>query len=566
MLAEIKTILWLQWKLTLSMFRARRLALFARLGRLLLMLLLFVTTLPFFVVMGVVLGVAVADLSPGAAFELLLLVNTGLLFFWLLMPSSYNSQFVERFEVSRLFAHPVRLKSLVVGSTLVSLLTMAGLWTLPMLAGQVGGLVWQRPLLLPIILLGAVPTFALLILTGRLMEDLLDLVAGDRRLRGLLLFLLSLPFFLILAGNYYIQFLTSEPGRFEATLRTFATDLPSLTGLGFIESVDLILTHLRLSRFLLWLPPGWATAGMALAVAGRWVEGLAFLLLSYAAGAAMLWIHATVIRRMMQGTALRIGAERVRTRRRAWRRPGPALFWALFDKDWAYLRRNPVTLRALIATPIVIVAFGVGLWQISNFAPPGSRIHELMPFLVAGLVVIAANSGASTLTADYFGAVDREGFATLMVSPVDRRYLFLSANAVTLLFALAQTLVVLVIIALFMGAWLIVPWGLLFAFCLHYASAPFYNLASILTPYRASAQFTGSNQGNLGSMIAWLVSLPIPVALFMLPVAFSPAGQVVTLPLALFFALGLYALTLKPTVRLLDRRTYQVLEAVVEES
>ncbi|HSJ58290.1 MAG TPA: hypothetical protein VLC95_13990 [Anaerolineae bacterium] len=566
MLADVKTILWLQWKLTLSMFRARRLALLARLGRLVLMLFLFVTTLPFFVGMGIFLGIVVANLSAEAAFELILIVNTAMLFFWLLMPASYSAQFMERFEMSRLFPHPVRLKSLVVGSTLVSLLTMAGLWSLPMLAGEVGGLVWQRPLLLPIIFLGAVPTFAILVLSGRLMEDLLDLVAGDRRLRGLLIFLLSLPFFLLLFGNYYIQFLTAEPGRFEATLRAFATDLPPLAGLGFEESANLILTHLRLSRFLLWLPPGWATAGMALSVAGRWVEAIAFLALSYAAVAAMAWVHATVIRRMMQGTALRIGAERVRARRRDWHRPGPAAFWALFDKDWAYLRRNPVTLRALVATPIVIVAFGVGLWQMSNLAAPDSRIHDLMPFLIAGLVVIAANAGTSNLTADYFGAVDREGLATLMVSPVDHRYVFLSANVVTLLFALAQTLVVLAIVALLMGTWLIVPWGLLFAFCLHYASAPFYNLASILTPYRASAQLTGSNQGNLGSMIAWIVSLPIPAGLFMLPIVFSPAAQIVTLPLALFFALGLYLLTLNPTVRLLDRRTHQVLESVLEES
>ena len=36
MLAEIKTLLWLQWKLTISMFRSRRAHVWARLGSMLL--------------------------------------------------------------------------------------------------------------------------------------------------------------------------------------------------------------------------------------------------------------------------------------------------------------------------------------------------------------------------------------------------------------------------------------------------------------------------------------------------------------------------------------------------
>ena len=50
------------------------------------------------------------------------------------------------------------------------------------------------------------------------------------------------------------------------------------------QAVDLVLTSLRLSRFLLWLPPGWGTAAMAAPATGRWWPGLAFLLLSFAAG------------------------------------------------------------------------------------------------------------------------------------------------------------------------------------------------------------------------------------------------------------------------------------------
>jgi hypothetical protein len=565
MLADVKTLLWLQWRLTVSMFRARRLAALARLGRLLLMLLLLITTIPFFVGLGIALGIGVANLSPEGALELLVVVNTGLLFVWLLMPASYNSQLMERFELSRLFVHPVRFSSLVVGSTIISLLSFAGLWTVPIVVGEVIGLAWQSPETLPFILLGALPTFAIMVLGGRLMDDVLDLVASDRRLRGLLIFFMSLPFFLLLLVNYGIQYLGAEPGRFEVVLRTLAIDLPPLEGLGFAETVDVVLTSLGLSRYLLWLPPGWATAGMVLAAAGRWLEGLAFLALSYAFAGGMVWAHGAITRRLMQGAALRIGTERVRTRRRGGRRPGPPLFWTLFDKDWAYLRRSPMTLRVLISTPIVAVAFGVALWQLASVLEAGNPLREAVPFLAAALVIISANLGTSNLTADYFGAVDREGLGTLLVAPIDQRYLFLSANAITLLLALAQSLVLLAFVGILTGSWLVVPWGLLFALCLHYATAPLYNAAAILTPYRASSQLVGSNQGNLGSFLAWIAGTPIPAALFLVPRLLWPAGQLITLPLAVVYAAGLYAASLKPAAWLLRRRAFQVLEAVVDE-
>jgi hypothetical protein len=566
MLAEIKNLFWLQGRLTLSMFRSRRLHTWARLGRVLLMLLMLVTLLPLFMGLGAGLGYALARLSPEAGFELLLIVNTAMLFFWLLLPATYNSQLIERFEVSRLFVHPINFRSLVVGGTLVSLLSFAGVWTVPVLAGEVVGLAWQTPWTIPLVLLGALPAFAILVLTGRLMDDVMDLVASDRRLRGLLIFLMTLPFILILFGNYYVQYLTQEPGRVEALLRTLVPNLPPLETLSFGQAVDLLLVSLRPSRYLLWLPPGWATAGMALAATGRWLEGLGFLALSLAFTAGMLWAHGTLTRRLMQGAAVRIGTERVRSRRWEVDLPGPPVFWALFRKDWSYLRRSPTTLRALLTTPIVTVAFGVALWQLSGILPEGNPLREAVPFLAAALVLVSANLGTSNLIANYFGAVDREGFISLVLTPVDRRYVLLSANALAFVFALGQSLVLLVLVAALTGNWLVLPWGLLFALCLHLGTAPLYTLASILTPYRAPMQAWGGSNGNMGSFLAWTVGTPLPLVLFLLPHILWPPGQIITLPLALAYGLGLSALTLRPLARLVDRRTHQIAEAIVEES
>ena len=194
MLTELKTLLWLQWKLTRSMFRSRRKSDAMRIVGLLLRILSLLFTLPMFVVMGIGVAVGLILLSPRAAYEAVVILNTGLFFIWLLMPSSASSQMIERFEMSRLFPHPISFRSIVVGSTLMAILTMTGMWTIPLLAGEIVGLAYHQPLALPMIVVGALPAFAVLALAGRIMDDVFDLVAGDRRLRALAITLFSLPF------------------------------------------------------------------------------------------------------------------------------------------------------------------------------------------------------------------------------------------------------------------------------------------------------------------------------------------------------------------------------------
>ena len=169
MRSELQTLFWLQWKLTRSMFRGRRVADRLRLLMLLSRLAMFLFSIPTSVLIGCGLAVGMILLSPEAAHELATLTNVCIFFIWLSLPASYNSQLAERFEMSRLFAYPIRFRSIVVGSTLMSLLTITGMWTALILLGEIVGMAWHQPLALPLILIGAVPTFALLVLTGRIM-------------------------------------------------------------------------------------------------------------------------------------------------------------------------------------------------------------------------------------------------------------------------------------------------------------------------------------------------------------------------------------------------------------
>mgnify|MGYP000151672920 CR=1 FL=1 len=575
---DLKNLLWLQGRLTVAMFRTRRASERLHVAGVILRMVGFLFALPFFVGMGA--GIALLSIllfTPQATYEFLMLVNNGLFFIWLVLPASYSSQIMERFEMSRLFAYPIRFRSIVVGSTLISLLTMTGVWSILILGGEIVGLAWHQPLALPLILLGTLPTFAVLVLTGRIMEDLFDLVAGDRRLRTLVITVMMLPFMLLGFGQSIIQMLIQNYENIP-----FLQKLPIqglIAQLSTAQNPSQFLEILRPSRVLTWLPAGWATAGMASASAGAWGRSVLFLALSLAAVGLLLWLHAGITRKLMQGAAVGLGAERVRTRegrfseRFTGRLPGPPTFWALMRKDWLYLWRSPSTRRMVFAGLMAILPAVFILWQPgmqdTDFQAVVADFQTVAP-LIAGLFIIGMMSMMinMSITSNYFGIIDREGFGALALSPVDRRQVILSANAIALVVAAALYTLVLVLLGVFTRAWIVVPLGLCLGLCMQISGSPLYTLAAIIGPYRMQLQYTaGTRQrGNLWGMLAWFIS-GIPMALLLvLPYILWKPALFVTIPLAFLYSVGLYTLTLKPLAKLLQSREHAILEAVITET
>ncbi len=102
---DLKNLLWLQGRLTVSMFRTRRASERLRVAGTVLQIVNFGVLLPLFIAIGA--GIALLSIllfSPQATYEFLMLVNNGLFAIWLILPASYSSQIVERFALSRLFA------------------------------------------------------------------------------------------------------------------------------------------------------------------------------------------------------------------------------------------------------------------------------------------------------------------------------------------------------------------------------------------------------------------------------------------------------------------------------
>jgi hypothetical protein len=273
-----------------------------------------------------------------------------------------------------------------------------------------------------------------------------------------------------------------------------------------------------------------------------------------------------ITRRLMQGAALSVGVARVRSRGRFLRLPGPSALWAAFRKDWTYLWRSPLPRRLVFSSLIMAV---VMVFPLRNMAHGDTSlaVRKAMPLITGAFVVTMVGMTINmSLTANYFGAIDREGFATLAISPLDRRYAILSANLAVLLYASLQFLMVSAVIALLTNLWVVLPLGLYLGLCLQIGGTPAYNLAAIIGPYRTQLKFRGGRQrGNLWGILAWLLSAPPVLALIVLPYAFWKPGLALTLPLGAMYSLGLYALSLKPLARLLQRREHAVLMAVAAE-
>ena len=327
------------------------------------------------------------------------------------------------------------------------------------------------------------------------------------------------------------------------------------------------LEILRPSRLLAWLPPGWVSAGMGLAVRGEWGRGLLFLLLSTVSVALLLWAHAGIVRRLMAGAALSLGIGRVRTRRWRLRLPSPPALSALFRKDWIYLWRSPMPRRLLFSSLFIVIAVALPLRSMLTGEDRPSGLDAALPLLASALIVIPVSMAINLgLTANYLGTIDREGFGTLALSVADRRLVILSANLAVLLYAGLLYLVLATVVALLANSWELMPLVLYVSLCLQIGSTPAYNLAALMGPFRAQLKFRGGRQrGNVWGILGFLVSAPPVLGLVALPYLFWRPGLILSLPLAGAYGVGLYLLTLKPLARLLQSREYKILEAVTAQ-
>jgi hypothetical protein len=555
--AEIRTMLWLQWRLTVAIFRSRRGQHRMRALNLIVRALQFVFLIPLFIGMGVGLAVMLSLSSPEAAAGIAVLVSLALTFLWLIGPVMEESRAIERFEVLRLVSYPVSFGALVVGSTLASILSLPGLVSIPLLAGLIVGLAWQTPLALPAVVFGAGLAYVTWLLVGRLLEDLVDIVGANRRVRGVLIGVLTAPLVLLWMAHMAVSL--SGGALIQDWIRSLG---PINTGSEFVEALDV-------RRWAGWLPPAWPSMLMASATRGAWGWAAVYAALSAGLVAGLGRVHAILMRRLSTGAAL--GRERTTAYRTGWRLdwPGPTALWGLVRKDALYLWRSPLTRRTIIFTPLFTLFMSVLFLApfSSRPFPTTPEVREWLPVVMgAGWPLFLSMIVNVQLLGNYFGAVDREGFGAIAYSGVDRRLVLASASLVGTILALALYLVPILASVAFTGLWLTLPLGVAAGLMVQAGGSPAYLLASIMGPYRAQWKMGGQNQsGGLWSLLAWLLTLPLAVVFVVLPYALYRPALWATLPLGLALSGAAFWFALRPLARLMLRREQQILTTVFKE-
>jgi hypothetical protein len=555
--ADIRTMLWLQWRLTVAIFRSRRGQHRMRALNLVVRALQFLFLIPLFIGMGVGLAVMLSLSSPEAAAGIAVLVGLALTLLWLIGPVMGESRTIERFEVLRLVSYPVSFGALVVGSTAASTLSLPGLMSLPLLAGLVVGLAWHAPLAIPAIALGAAGAYVTWLLIGRLIEDLVDVVGANRRVRGILIGVLSAPLVLLWVAHIAV---TVSGG---AVVQNWVRSLgPVESGSGFVEALDV-------RRWAGWLPPAWPSMLMASATRGAWGWAAVYAALSAGLVAGLGRVHAILMRRLSTGAAL--GRERTAAYRTGWRLdwPGPTALWGLVRKDTLYLWRSPLTRRAIIFTPLFTLFMSVLFLAPfrSRPVPTTPEVREWLPLIVgAGWPLFLTMIVNVQFIGNLFGAVDREGFGTIAYSGVDRRLVLGSASLVAAALALPLYMIPILASIAFTGLWTMLPIGLAAGIIVQVGGTPGYLLASIMGPFRAQWKMGGTNQsGGLWSLLVWLITLPLAVVFVVLPYALYRPALWVALPAGLALSGAAFWFSLRPLARLMLRREPEILAAVLKE-
>lgn len=477
-----------------------------------------------------------AGARPELALPLASAAATAVGLFWALSPLMAGVGFVEVHDLSRLTHFPVPARVLVAASLLANLLQPLVLAELPIVLALslalAGG--WLR---LPLTLFGVLVSFATVLAGAQLVGLALHGLSRNRRLWDALLFVglgfgfvVSLLPFLLLAGG----------GRLVGTLvRLLARgDLFALSPFGFGLRAAVHGGRGDLGPFAL-----------------NALAGLVSL-------AALLALSAALIRRIYTGE-LALAPARSRAAGPA-RMPLPGRLGALVEKDLRLAWREPALKAVMLFGLVSPLLFLYFIAQFSRGASPAS------------VLLLATFVGLGSFGTNAFG-LERRGLALLLSFPIERWKVLVAKNALGLIFRLPG-LLTLVMAGVVMAPPAYLPAALTIALATLAIAAGFDNLMSIWFPVPVPAPGRnpyGASSGGRGLGAALLSMLMLSLALLCsAPLAFlawvpllldAPWLWLVTLPLALLGAAGVYALLVDGAAGQLERREPELLARVLGE-
>ena len=578
---QLKTILWLRWRLTHNqLFRGSNVG-----GVLLILLSIVCVSLIMAICAGTTFAgfVALREVKP----EAMLAVWTGaaLLFFFIwTLGLLVELQRSETIDPQRLMHLPVRLGQVFVVNYLASHATFSLCFLGPGLLGLALGLVFGRgPLFLLLLPLLACFIFMITAWTYCLRGWLATLMTNPRRRRTVIM-CLTVGFILLGQGpNLYFNVIRRSqrpPANESAEARSARRAAEDA------HRKDLWNKAVAAQKFI---PPMWLPLGAKGLAEGNPLPALLGTLGCFGLGALGLHRAYRSTVKFYHGDT---GKKSAAIQARSETSPAPVLKPRRSKLLELRLPGVPepavvvagATLRSMLRAPEVKIAFGTSflviiILAVTVFMKSAPNLPEVgKPFAITAAAALTLFMLFQFIS-NQFG-LDRDGFRVLVLSPVNRRHLLLGKN-LAMIPAVALSGVLAMVILTF---WLhISPFaafaGLLQLTAMTLLLVSFGNLLSILLPFRIQAGSMKPTKPPFLKMLAMVfcqLAVPILLAPGAIPPlaeliwvkagwpAFMPVNLILSVVLAALAVVG-YLFVLNPLATLFARNELAILKSVTTE-
>jgi hypothetical protein len=561
---QLKTVLWLRWRLTRNQWAkgggiGAIIAAIVAVGVLGLSVVMFAG--------GLAAGVLALGKAPPLALMVVWLVATGAFLFMWLVGLISELQRSESIDLQRLMHLPVRLGQIFVVNFAASHLAVSVLLFVPAALGLAIGLAISRgPVMLLMAPLALGMVFMVTAWTYCLRGWIATLMSNPRRRRAVIMGLTTAFIVIAQAPNIYFNLIQRSDPPAGDTREQRAERRAR-------ESAEL----LELLKWQAAVPPLWVPVGAQALAEGRVLPALLGTLGVFTIGALGLRRAYRSTLRFYHGetggtAARRTGTVRDRTAFLERSLPGvPDQAAAVALATFQSMLRAP-EIKMQWGTSFLVTLF-VGAPLL--FRSSGDLPAWASPFIATGVITFSMFLMIG-FVGNQFG-FDRDGFRALVLAPLDRWQVLLGKNIAALPPAAASSTILLIVLAFWLG---LPPLVVLASFlqlgvglCLTMVAG---NTISILVPYRIQpGSMKPTKMPALATVVMILSQLSLPVALT--PVFIPPLGgllserfggpdaglvnALLSLVLAALMAFA-YWQSLRPLGRLLHRRETRILQIV----
>jgi len=571
---QLKTILWLRWRLTRNQWRKGGNVGAAIAGVVLVAgLVLGGASFAGAIVVGVL---ALGDSKPVVVMGVWLSLTAAFLFFWLIGLVS-ELQRSETIDLQRLMHLPVQLGQIFIVNYAASHLTMSIVVMVPAMLGLAIGLVFSRGIsMILLVPLALSMVFMITAWTYCLRGWLATLMSNPRRRRAIIMGLTTAFILIAQAPNLYFNVIRRTDRR-EGETREERRKRQEWTQ----DEID------RATKAQAAIPPLWVSIGAKnLAEGSAWPAMLGTLGGLAIGGLGLRRAYRSTLRFYHGETGGKASARAPSAGPRGAPASAVTSRHSLLSRS---LPRVPeqaaavalATFQSMLRAPEVKMQWATSFLVTVMVGAPllfrqGSTLPEAAgPFVATGVVVFSMFLMVGFVV-NQFG-FDRDGFRAFVLSPIERRLILIGKNLAALPAAAASATLLLVILAIWLRlsplVFLATLCQLVIGLCLWAIGG---NLLSILVPYRIQpGSMRPTKMPALAMVMLVLSQMAMPLA--MSPVFFppligwlaeragGPPAAIINLGLSLGLALvmiAVYKASLAPLGRLLREREIKILETV----